>query len=87
MESVRDRRGLTYGIGAGLDVLMGGVVVQGAVATDNATAGEVWTLVRQAWQKMAEPGPTEEETADDAAALSGALPQRFADSRGRHRPS
>jgi hypothetical protein len=36
---------------------------------------------------MAEPGPTEEETADAAAALSGALPQRFADSRGRHIPS
>ena len=61
MENVRYRRGLTYRIGASLDVFARSAIVQGSVATSNATAREVWSLVRAAWQEMAENDPTAEE--------------------------
>ncbi len=81
MRSVREERGLTYGIGAGLDVLFGRGVVVGNVATENSKVGEVWGLIRAAWTEMAANGPTAEEVADAVAFLSGSLPQQFTDSR------
>jgi len=81
MRSVREERGLTYGIGAGLDVLFGRGIVVGNVATENSKVGEVWGLIRAAWAEMAANGPTAEEVADAVAFLAGSLPQQFTDSR------
>lgn len=81
MRSVREERGLTYGIGAGLDVLFGRGIVIGNVATENSRVGEVWGLIRAAWAEMAANGPTAEEVADAVAFLAGSLPQQFTDSR------
>lgn len=81
MRTVREERGLTYGIGAGLDVLFGRGIVIGNVATENARVGEVWSLVRAAWAEMAANGPTAEEVADAVAFLGGSLPLQFTDSR------
>ncbi|HZH45064.1 MAG TPA: pitrilysin family protein, partial [Roseococcus sp.] len=78
---VREERGLTYGIGAGMDLLFGRAIVTGQVQTDNATVGEVWQLVRGAWAQMASEGPTEAEVADAVAFLGGSLPLQFTDSR------
>lgn len=79
--SVREERGLTYGIGAGLDLLFGRGIVVGQVQTDNATAGEVWRLVREAWAAMAAEGPTEAELREATAFLAGSLPLQFTDTR------
>lgn len=79
--SVREERGLTYGIGAGLDLLFGRAIVSGQVQTDNATVGQVWQLVREGWATMAKDGPTEAEVADAVAFLGGSLPLQFTDSR------
>lgn len=81
MRKVREERGLTYGISAGLSVAFGQAMVQGFVATENSQAGEVWRLVRDAWTEMAQDGPTEEELRDAVAFLSGSLPLQFTDSR------
>ncbi len=81
MKRVREERGLTYGIGAGLDPLFGGSVLVGSVSTDNPTAGEVWRLVREGWREMAEAGPTDEELREALAFLGGSLPLQFTDSR------
>lgn len=81
MRSVREERGLTYGIGAGLDLLFGRGIVIGNVATENAKVGEVWGLVRSAWAEMAERGPTAEEVTDAVDFLGGSLPLQFTDSR------
>ena len=81
MRSVREERGLTYGIGAGLDVLFGRAIVVGSVATENSKVGEVWGLIRAAWTEMAANGPTQEEVADAVAFLGGSLPLQFTDSR------
>ena len=81
MRSVREERGLTYGIGAGLDVLFGRGIVIGQVATENSKVGEVWGLVRAAWAEMAANGPTAEEVTEAVAFLGGSLPLQFTDTR------
>jgi zinc protease len=81
MQEVRVRRGLTYGIGAGLSVLMGEALITGSVATENARAGETLAVLRAEWARMAEGGPTEEEAAEALAFLSGSLPLQLSDSR------
>lgn len=81
MEEVRVRRGLTYGIGAGLSVIMGEALITGSVATENARVGETLAVLRAEWGRMAEGGPTAEEAADAIAFLSGSLPLQLSDSR------
>ncbi|WP_203072720.1 M16 family metallopeptidase [Falsiroseomonas ponticola] len=81
MEAVRVQRGLTYGIGAGLDTLFGQGFVVGSSATDNAKVGEAMAVTRAEWARMAAEGPTAEELADAVAFLTGNLPLQFTDSR------
>ena len=81
MRRIREERGLTYGIGAGVDVLFGRGIIIGNVATENAKVGEVWGLIRTAWAEMAAEGPTEEEVSEAVAFLGGSLPLQFTDTR------
>ncbi len=81
MEAVRVQRGLTYGVGAGLDVLFGQSIVSGGFATENARVGEAVTVVREEWARMAGSGPSQEELADAVAFLTGNLPLQFTDTR------
>jgi zinc protease len=81
MEAVRVKRGLAYGIGAGLDALFGQGVIVGSSATDNARVAETLSVTRDEWTRMAETGPTREELDDAVAFLTGNLPLQFTDSR------
>ncbi len=81
MESVRVQRGLTYGIGVGLDQLFGQGVILGSTSVDNAKVAETLAVTRAEWARMAEAGPTAEELADAVAFLTGNLPLQFTDSR------
>jgi zinc protease len=81
MQSVREQRGLAYGIGAGLDLLFRHGVVVGSVATENARVAETLAVTREEWARMAAEGPTEAELADAVAFLTGSLPLQFTDSR------
>jgi zinc protease len=81
MEEIRVRRGLTYGIGAGLSVLKGEGLIIGAVATENARAAETLAVLRGEWRRMAEAGPTAAETEEAIAYLTGSLPLQLADTR------
>jgi zinc protease len=81
MQAVRERRGLSYGIGGGLNVLFRQGVVVGSVATENARVAETLSVTRDEWRAMAEGGPTGEELADAVAFLTGSLPLQFSDSR------
>lgn len=74
MNVIREERGLTYGVSAGLSVMDHAALVQVDTSTANRNAGEVVRLIRQEWQKMASHGPTAEELADAKAYLTGALP-------------
>ena len=81
MQSVREQRGLAYGIGAGLDLLFRHGVIVGSVATENARVAETLAVTREEWARMAEGGPTDAEVADAVAFLTGSMPLQFTDSR------
>jgi zinc protease len=81
MEAVRVRRGLTYGIGVGLDSLFGQGVVIGSTSTDNTRVAETLAVTRDEWARMAADGPTPQELDDAVAFLTGNLPLQFTDSR------
>jgi zinc protease len=81
MEAVRVRRGLTYGIGVGLDTLFGQGVIVGSTSTDNARVAETLSVTREEWARMAAEGPTAAELDDAVAFLTGNLPLQFTDSR------
>ncbi|SDC94649.1 M16 family metallopeptidase [Belnapia rosea] len=81
MQSVREQRGLAYGIGGGLDLLFRHGVIIGSVATENARVAETLAVTREEWARMAAEGPKEEELADAVAFLTGSMPLQFTDSR------
>jgi zinc protease len=81
MQAVREKRGLAYGIGAGLSTMFGRGIIAGSVATENARIAETLAVTRDEWARMAAEGPTEEELADAVAFLTGSLPLQFTDSR------
>jgi zinc protease len=81
MEAVRVQRGLTYGIGGGIDTLFGQGIVVGSSATDNAKVAETLEVTRAEWARMAAEGPTQAELDDAVAFLTGNLPLQFTDSR------
>jgi zinc protease len=81
MEAVRVQRGLTYGIGVGLDSLFGGGVITCGFATENARVAEALEVTRSVWTDMAATGPTAAELDEAVAFLTGSLPLQFTDSR------
>jgi zinc protease len=80
-ESVRVKRGLTYGIGVGLDTGFGGGVLAGSVASDNGKIAEALAVTRDEWARMAADGPSDAEMAEAIAFLTGSLALQFTDSR------
>lgn len=81
MEAVRVQRGLTYGIGVGLDTMFRGGVVTGAFATENARVAEALEVTKAVWAELAATGPTAAEVEEAVAYLTGSLPLQFTDSR------
>ncbi|MFC3126981.1 M16 family metallopeptidase [Pseudoroseomonas globiformis] len=79
--SIREQRGLTYGIGAGLDSFYGQAVLVGSCATANARVSELLSVLREEWARMAANGPTSEEMDEAIAYLTGSQPLQFTDSR------
>lgn len=81
MQAVRVERGLTYGIGVGIDTLFGGGVVTGGFATENGKVAEALEVTRGVWTDLAQHGPTAAELEEAVAFLTGSLPLQFTDSR------
>ncbi len=81
MQAVRVERGLTYGIGVGLDTLFGGGIVSGSFATENGRVAEGLEVTRGVWSDLARNGPTAAELEEAVAYLTGSLPLQFTDSR------
>ncbi|MFC0200877.1 M16 family metallopeptidase [Paracoccus rhizosphaerae] len=81
MEEIREKRGLTYGVGTGLATGLYGQTWQGGMSGSNATTAEAVDLIRQEWGRMAQ-GVTEQELTDAKTYLTGEYPLRF-DGNGR----
>ena len=77
MEEVRERRGLTYGIGTFLAPRELGDLYQGSVSTANANAGEVVEAVRAEFARIAKEGLTASELDEVKRFLTGGYPLRF----------
>ncbi len=74
---VREKRGLTYGIGAGLYPLEHAGVFLGSVGTRNEKAKETIDIVKEVMQRYASEGPTAQELADAKTYLTGSYALRF----------
>ena len=77
MRSLREERGLTYGIGAFLSSGALGESYQGRLSTDNANVEIVIELLREEWARMGRDGVTADELARITTYLTGAYPLRF----------
>lgn len=81
MEEIREKRGLTYGVGTGLATGLYGQTWQGGMSGSNDTTAEAVDLIRAEWARMAE-GVTPQELNDAKTYLTGEYPLRF-DGNGR----
>ena len=77
MRTLREERGLTYGIGSFLSSGLLGHSYQGRLSTDNANVEIVLDLLREEWAKIARDGVTEQELERIVTYLTGAYPLRF----------
>lgn len=76
MDEIREKRGLTYGVGTGLSNMVLGDIWRGGMATANDRTAEAVDLVREIWGTIGE-GVTEQELADAKTYLTGEYPLRF----------
>ncbi|MBP1806652.1 M16 family metallopeptidase [Rubellimicrobium aerolatum] len=77
MDEVREKRGLTYGIGTSLVDKDYADLWMGSVASDNRTIGEAIALVREIWSDVAANGVTQEELDAAKTFITGEYPLRF----------
>jgi zinc protease len=77
MTEVRERRGLTYGIGTSLAPMFHAEMLLGSVASSNATVAEAIEVIREEWQRLATEGLTEQELDSAKTFLTGEYPLRF----------
>jgi len=76
MEEVRVKRGLTYGVGTGLQPMDYGALILGQASTANESVAETVEVLRDEWARIAE-GVTEGELDAAKTYLTGAYPLRF----------
>ncbi|MFN7224298.1 MAG: M16 family metallopeptidase, partial [Paracoccaceae bacterium] len=77
MTEVRDKRGLTYGIGTYLLGYDQAEMLMGQFSSANGTVGQAINVIRDEWRKIAADGVTEAELANTKTYLTGSYPLRF----------
>lgn len=77
MDQVREKRGLTYGIGTGLAAYDHAEMWSGHLATANDKAAEAMKVIRDVWADVAAKGVTPKELDDTKTYMTGAYPLRF----------
>ena len=76
-EEIREKRGLTYGVGAGLMPFDRAGLFMGSLGTRNEKAGEALELVKKELRRMAEEGPAPRELDEAKTYLTGSYALRF----------
>ncbi|MDR7124394.1 pitrilysin family protein [Pseudotabrizicola sp. 4114] len=77
MTEVRDKRGLTYGIGSYLIGYDQAEMLMGQFSSANGTVGQAIDVIRDEWRKIATEGVTEAELERTKTYLTGNYPLRF----------
>lgn len=77
MDELREKRGLTYGVGTSLAVYDQAELISGSFATGVDTAAEAVKVLREEWARMATSGITEPELEAAKRYLTGSYPLRF----------
>lgn len=77
MRELREKRGLTYGVGAFLASGLLGESYQGRLSASNADVGEAIDQIRAEWEKLVSQGVTTDELDRIQTYLTGAYPLRF----------
>ena len=77
MGELREKRGLTYGVGTFLMPMEFGELIMGQVRSENSRIAESVEAIREQWAKVAAEGITEQELEDAKTYLTGAYPLRF----------
>ena len=76
-DEVREKRGLTYGVGTYLANYEHADLLIGQLASANDRVAEAVEVVRAEWDRIATGGVTEEELEETKTYLTGAYPLRF----------
>ncbi len=74
MSEVRDKEGLTYGIGTGLGSMDRAALLLGQASTDNDKTDRAWTKILDVWRGVYDKGLTEDEIAAAKDYLTGSQP-------------
>ncbi|UWR06931.1 pitrilysin family protein [Ruegeria sp. B32] len=77
MQEVREKRGLTYGVGTYLVPKDLASVYLGSVSSANDRIGQAIEVIRDEWRRAATEGVTQKELDDAKTYLTGAYPLRF----------
>ena len=77
MDQVREKRGLTYGIGTALAASDHAEMLTGSLDTANDKAADAIAVIRQVWADTAASGVTQKELDDTKTFMTGAYPLRF----------
>ena len=71
---IREKRGLAYGVGAGLSPLRHAGILYGSVATRNDRVGDTLEILRAEWRRFRDDGPTQAELDAAKKYLIGSFP-------------
>lgn len=77
MTEVREKRGLTYGIGTGLASMDHAELLIGQFESANAKVAEAIDVIRAEWARIAAEGVTQEELDTAKTYMTGSYPLRF----------
>ncbi|WP_425331299.1 M16 family metallopeptidase [Paracoccus ravus] len=77
MDEIRDKRGLTYGVGTGLSNAVYGETWVGGMASANEKTAEAVDLIKQEWDRFGESLVTDKELNEAKTYLTGEYPLRF----------
>jgi zinc protease len=73
-QEIREKRGLAYGVGAGLSPLRHAGILYGQVATRNDRVGDTIEILRAEWGRFRDNGPTQAELDAAKKYLIGSFP-------------
>lgn len=77
MDEVREKRGLTYGIGTGIAAYDQAELLIGQAQVANENVAVAMDVIRAEWKRIAAEGISEKELADTKTYMTGAYPLRF----------